>query len=199
MFSKIHNNPGRRPAGTLRTDTSSPDRWTGKRISRRSLLVDLRIANIHPMDLSDFALRIGAALLSGLMIGFERQWQHKAAGLRTNTLVAVGSALYTLLSISLTREQGDVTRIIGQVVTGIGFLCAGVIFKEGFSLHGLTTAAVIWCNSAIGCLAAAGMFAETALATATIIGVNLLLKPVDGWLADRDGKDHKHHKDGPLP
>lgn len=152
------------------------------------------------MTLSEFTLRIAVALLCGLVIGFERQWQHKAAGLRTNTLVAVGSALYTLLSIAMTREQGDVTRIIGQVVTGIGFLCAGVIFKEGFSLHGLTTAAVIWCCSAIGCLAAAGLFAETAVATATIIGVNLLLKPVDGWLGSRTGKNGgKHHQDGPLP
>lgn len=152
------------------------------------------------MTLLEFTARIAMALLCGSLIGFERQWQHKAAGLRTNTLVAVGSALYTVLSISLTREQGDVTRIIGQVVTGVGFLCAGVIFKEGFSLHGLTTAAVIWCNSAIGCLAAAGYFAETAIATATIIGVNLLLKPVDTWLANRNDLSKQHHpKDDVQP
>lgn len=143
------------------------------------------------LTIQAFTIRVIAALFSGLLIGFERQWQHKAAGLRTNTLVAVGSALYVLLSIDLTQEQGDVTRIISQVVTGVGFLCAGVIFKDGFSVHGLTTAVIIWCNSAIGCLAAAGYFAETAIATAAVIGVNLTLKPVDQWLGSRKEKSDR--------
>lgn len=160
------------------------------------------------LSIQAFTIRVIVALLSGLLIGFERQWQHKAAGLRTTTLVSIGSALYVLLSIQLTEEHGDVTRIAGQVVTGIGFLCAGVIFKEGFSVHGLTTAVIIWCNSAIGCLAAAGYFAEAAIATAAVIGVNLTLKPVDKWLGSRKEKSdrspsgqrselHPHRTDGP--
>lgn len=138
------------------------------------------------MTYSDFTIRISAALLGGLAIGFERQWNHKSAGLRTTTLVALGSAIYVLISIGLTETTGDVTRIIGQVVTGIGFLCAGVILKDGLSIHGLTTSVTVWCSSAIGCLAAAGYFIETAIATAMILAVNIGLKSVDNWLTNRN-------------
>lgn len=143
------------------------------------------------MTVFDFTIRITAALFAGFIIGFERQWHHKAAGLRTNTLVSLGSALYVLLSIMLTQTTGDVTRIIGQVVTGIGFLCAGVIFREGFSVHGLTTAVTIWCSSAIGCLAAAGLYTETLIATVFILIVNVILKPIDGWLTKRNPDENE--------
>lgn len=140
------------------------------------------------MILSEFVIRLAVALIAGLSIGFERQWQHKSAGLRTNTLVAVGSALFVLLSIIITKNGGDVTRIIGQVVTGIGFLCAGIIFKEGLSVHGLTTASTVWCCSAIGSLAAAGYYSETAVATVSILAINILLRPIDTWLTNRKEK-----------
>ncbi len=133
----------------------------------------------------EFSTRIFVALLSGVLIGFERQWHHKSTGLQINTLVSVGSAIYVLLSIMVTQTTGDVTRIIGQVVTGIGFLCAGVIFKEGTSVHGLTTAVTIWCSSAVGCLAGAGYYLETGIVTFVILAINLALKPVDLWLANR--------------
>jgi putative Mg2+ transporter-C (MgtC) family protein len=135
----------------------------------------------------EFTLRLLAALVAGLCIGFERQWHHKSAGLRTNTLVSVGAAIFVLLSILVTeKSSGDVTRIIGQVVTGIGFLCAGIIFKEGLNVHGLTTAVTVWCCSAVGCLAAAGYFKETFIATSFIIAINLFLKSVDEWLMGRE-------------
>ncbi len=138
------------------------------------------------MTNTEFTIRLMAALLAGLLIGFERQWNHKSAGLRTNTLVSVGAAIFVLISIMVTEKgNGDVTRIIGQVVTGIGFLCAGIIFKEGISVHGLTTAVTVWCCSAVGCLAAAGYFKETFIATFFIIAVNILLKPLDEWLTNR--------------
>lgn len=140
------------------------------------------------MILSEFVMRLAVALIAGLSIGFERQWYHKSAGLRTNTLVAVGSALFVLLSIIITKNGGDVTRIIGQVVTGIGFLCAGIIFKEGLSVHGLTTASTVWCCSAIGSLAAAGYYSETAVATASILCINIFLRPIDNWLTNRKEK-----------
>lgn len=138
------------------------------------------------MSIGEFTIRVLVALAAGLAIGFERQWHHKSAGLRTTTLVSLGSAFYVLLSIIITQTSGDVTRIIGQVVTGIGFLCAGVIFKEGLSVHGLTTAVTVWCSSAIGCLAAAGYYNETFIATSLILLVNILLKPVDKWLTNRN-------------
>ncbi len=138
------------------------------------------------MTKTEFSLRLLSALFAGLCIGFERQWHHKSAGLRTNTLVSVGAAIFVLISILVTEDRnGDVTRIIGQVVTGIGFLCAGIIFKEGLNVHGLTTAVTVWCCSAVGCLAAAGYFWETLIATAVIIAVNLCLKSVDDWLTKR--------------
>jgi putative Mg2+ transporter-C (MgtC) family protein len=140
------------------------------------------------MVLSEFALRLFFALVAGLLIGFERQWHHKSAGLRTNALVSVGSALFVLLSIMMTKEGGDVTRIIGQVVTGVGFLCGGIIFKEGFSVHGLTTAATVWCCSSLGAFAAAGFYQEVAVATLSILIVNVLLMPLDNWLTNRKEK-----------
>ncbi len=137
------------------------------------------------MTTLEFTLRLLTALFSGMLIGIERQWHHKSAGLRTNTLVATGAAIFVLLSINLTQEQGDVTRIIGQVVTGIGFLGAGIIFKEGISVHGLTTAATVWCSSAIGSIAAAGYYIETLIGVAAIVSVNIILIPLDNWLSER--------------
>jgi putative Mg2+ transporter-C (MgtC) family protein len=138
------------------------------------------------MTYIEFIVRLLTALTVGLIIGFERQWHHKSAGLRINTLVAVGAAIFVLLSIIITEKStGDVTRVIGQVVTGIGFLCAGIIFKEGINVHGLTTAVTVWCSSALGCLAAAGYFVETFIAALIIIAINILLKPLDEWLIKR--------------
>ncbi len=133
----------------------------------------------------EFVIRILVAFVAGLIIGLERQWYNKSAGLRTNCLVALGSALYVLLSIKMTVEHGDVTRIIGQVVTGVGFLGAGIIFKEGVNIHGLTTAATVWCSSAIGCVAAAGFFFEAAVGTSLIVVINAILKPIDDWVVKK--------------
>jgi putative Mg2+ transporter-C (MgtC) family protein len=143
------------------------------------------------MDIIDFTIRLFAAIAGGLFIGLERQWHNKAAGLRTNTLVAGGAALYVLLSINITnQESGDVTRIIGQVVTGIGFIGAGIIFKEGLNVKGLTTAATVWCSSAIGSIAAGGYFYEAAIGVVAIIFINSLLMPVDRWFYKRHSRQH---------
>lgn len=136
--------------------------------------------NEYGMDLLDFTLRLLVALGAGMIIGFERQMHQKRAGLRTHSLVALGSAIFVLISFEVTGETGgDATRIIGQVVTGIGFLGAGVILRQGLSVHGLTTAATIWCSSATGCLAAAGYFTETAICTFLIVFINLALRSLD--------------------
>lgn len=134
------------------------------------------------MAAQDIIIRVLIALTAGSIVGIERQLHRKSAGLRTNMLVAVGAAFYVILSIQLTREEGDVTRIIGQIVTGVGFLGAGIIFREGSSIHGLTTAATIWCSAAIGSMAGAGYFIETLIATLTIALINIVLVPIDKWL-----------------
>jgi putative Mg2+ transporter-C (MgtC) family protein len=106
-------------------------------------------------------VRTIAALVAGGAIGLERSYHGRAAGLRTYALVSFGSALlvaggqYELFS---SRDSGEVTRIIQGIVTGIGFLGAGVIVKEGFSVRGLTTAASIWCAAAIGIVLGAGSY-----------------------------------------
>lgn len=137
------------------------------------------------MDLQIFVGRTSIALLTGALIGLERQLRHKMAGVRTNALAAMGAALFVLLSFMATPVQGDVTRIIAQVVTGVGFLGAGIIFKEGLSVHGLTTAVTIWCSSAIGCLAGAGFTWEAISASVMVVLVNASLKPLDDWLDKR--------------
>ncbi len=130
-------------------------------------------------------------MLCGLAIGFERQFRQKDAGLRTNALVSLGSAIYVLISIQMTEGGGDVTRIIGQVVTGIGFLGGGVIFKSGLNVHGLSSAATIWCSAAIGCLAATGNFQQALTCTGFVLFTNTVLLPVDHWMRNR-GKDDTH-------
>lgn len=140
------------------------------------------------MTTIEFSLRLLGAFTSGLLIGLEREWHHKSAGLRTNILVALGSALFVLLSINMTEKGGDVTRIMGQVVTGIGFLGAGIIFKEGMNVHGLTTATTVWCASALGCTAAAGFYVESLIGTIVVMIVNSLSIPMDRWMLRREKK-----------
>ena len=110
----------------------------------------------------------------GYLMGAERELHGKVVGTRTISLIAIGSALYVLMSPSIIG--GDNSRIIAQVVSGIGFLGAGIIFKDGDTIKGLTTAATVWCSAAIGCLCGAGMFAEAILGTIIIMTVNICFK-----------------------
>lgn len=118
--------------------------------------------------------KIILATALGYLIGLERELHGKVVGTRTISLIAIGSALYVLMSPSIIG--GDNSRIIAQVVSGIGFLGAGIIFKDGDTVKGLTTAATVWCAAAIGCLCGFGMFAEAILGTTAIMIVNLFFK-----------------------
>lgn len=139
------------------------------------------------MSTTEFFTRLVIALFAGLVIGFERQWHHKETGLKTNMLVATGAATFVLLSIKVagTAPNIDVTRITAQVVMGVGFLGAGVIFREGSNVHGLNSAATIWCSAAIGCIAASGYFIEALICTSLVTIVNTVLEPIDRWLRNR--------------
>ncbi|MDY7394966.1 MgtC/SapB family protein [Aureibaculum sp. 2210JD6-5] len=122
-----------------------------------------------------FLLKIGIAAFAGLLIGLEREYKGKEAGLKTNALVSIGSAVFILISLQFRGEEyADITRVLSQVVTGIGFLGAGVIIKRENNIEGLTTAATVWCSAAVGCLAAVGMYIELGFLTLTIIIINLL-------------------------
>lgn len=122
-------------------------------------------------------LSLGAAFLLGGLIGFERQWRQRLAGLRTNTLVAIGAASFVVFA-GLFPGEGSPTRVAAQIVSGIGFLGAGIIFKEGLNVRGLNTAATLWCSAAIGALCGAGFYPHAAIATVFVIAVNLLLRPL---------------------
>jgi putative Mg2+ transporter-C (MgtC) family protein len=131
------------------------------------------------MTISIQQAAIDLAVAGGLsaLIGFERQWRNRLAGLRTNTLVALGSASFVIFE-ALVPGDARPTRVAAQVVSGIGFLGAGLIFREGLSVRGLNTAATIWCSAAIGVLSGAGFPAYAALATGFVLFVNLLLRPI---------------------
>lgn len=115
--------------------------------------------------------KLFAAIVLGYLIGLEREFHGKVVGTRTISLIAIGSALYVLMSPAI--FGGDNSRIIAQVVSGIGFLGAGIIFKDGDTIKGLTTAATVWCAAAVGCLCGSGMFVEAVLGTAAIMTVNI--------------------------
>src|ERR1700688_1770714 len=120
--------------------------------------------------------RLGVALALGSVIGFERQWRQKIAGLRTNALVALGSCGFVVFSAMV--GEGDPTRVAAQVVTGIGFLGAGIILREGINVHGLNTAATLWCSAMVGTFAGGGFWAPSAAAAGFVVVTNLCLRPL---------------------
>ncbi len=131
------------------------------------------------MPYLEFTLRLLLALVLGALIGFERQWRQKTAGLKTNTLVSLGSAAYILLSVLIVPNNADPTRIAGQIVSGIGFLGAGVIMRHGFTVMGLNTAATIWCSAAVGSLAGMGLYIQSTITAVVIVGSHLILRPLE--------------------
>ncbi|MBV8067663.1 MAG: MgtC/SapB family protein [Candidatus Eremiobacteraeota bacterium] len=133
---------------------------------------------MQPADLTllHFLARLGVAAGCGVAIGFERQWRQRAAGLHTSSLVAIGSALFALLDGIL--KAGDTTRIVAGVVTGVGFIAGGVIFRSGVNVTGLNTAATIWATAAVGALAGFGLWQEAVIGAVAIIFFNLILQPL---------------------
>ncbi len=125
----------------------------------------------------EFALRVLVALAYGSLIGFERQWRQRTAGLRTNALVATGTSLFILIT-PLVGATANSTQIAAYVVSGIGFLAGGVIFKERLSVSGLNTAATLWCTAAIGALVGYGFLIEGAVGVAAVLVANTLLRPI---------------------
>jgi putative Mg2+ transporter-C (MgtC) family protein len=135
-------------------------------------------------------LNLSLALALGALIGSERQVRQRMAGLRTNALVALGAAGFFLFSINVPGEVSS-TRVAAQVVTGIGFLGAGIIFRDGFSVHGLNTAATLWCSAAVGLMAGAGQYLSAITLAGLVVFINLGLRPLVKWL--------KRHTSAGLP
>ena len=129
------------------------------------------------IELEAAALNLAVALACGAAVGMERQWRQGLAGLRTNTLVALGAASFVVFA-AIFPDEISPTRVAAQIVSGIGFLGAGIIFREGFNVRGLNTAATLWCSASVGMLAGAGAWDFALLMTTLVVFVNLALRPL---------------------
>jgi putative Mg2+ transporter-C (MgtC) family protein len=137
------------------------------------------LVSMPAISIGYFAARAVVALILGAAVGLERQWRQRMAGLRTNALVALGAALFELFAVLLAGAHGvDPTRIAAYVVSGIGFLGAGVILREGVTVRGINTAATIWCSAAVGVLAGAGYLPAAVIAAALVLLAHLTLRPI---------------------
>ena len=134
-----------------------------------------------------FLNRLLCALIGGVLIGIERQLRKRNAGLAVNALVSVGACLFILIServimaavLSGGPVNNDNLRVLSQVVTGVGFLGAGVILKDGFTIHGLNSAATVWCSAAVGCMCGYGMWRQSGIAVLVILFINWIVKNIE--------------------
>jgi putative Mg2+ transporter-C (MgtC) family protein len=150
---------------------------------------------MEPVELVDVLLRLSAAAAAGLVIGFEREWREKAAGLRTLTLVSTGSALFALAAVVALPEEA--VRMSAGIATGVGFLGAGVILREQGEVTGLTTAATVWIAAALGIVAAAGAFTLLAFGTALALVILIVLSLVDFAAVQQDTRVYEVVYTGP--
>lgn len=139
----------------------------------------------HELALLDFVSRLLAGLVLGVIIGAEREFKRRPAGVHTTAMVCIGAALFATIGPAFSGSGGD--RVIANVVTGVGFLAGGVIFRTGATVSGLNTAATIWSTAAIGALAGLALYREAAVATAVIVLMNTLMEPV-ARMIDRRAK-----------
>ncbi|BBL76707.1 MgtC/SapB family protein [Methylomagnum ishizawai] len=147
------------------------------------------IHNINLNSLLDTLISLAAAFVLGALIGLERQYRQRTAGLRTNVLVAVGAAAFVDMANRLTGHEGAV-HITAYVVSGVGFLGAGAIMKGDANIRGLNTAATLWGSAAVGACAGADLLLEAACATLFVLGGNTWLRPLVNRIdrAPIDGK-----------
>ena len=137
--------------------------------------------NLDPLniDTAAFWLRLGCAILCGGAIGVERQLRGKAAGMRTSILICLGSMLFIALGESFPTARTDPTRVLGQLITGIGFLGAGVILVSDGRILGLTSAAVVWVLAGIGAMIGMGKLGTALIVTLTMLGILIGLELIE--------------------
>lgn len=133
---------------------------------------------MHGLSAIQFGLRLLAALCMGAVVGLERQWRQRMAGTRTNALVATGASAFVMCGFLLDQDVAALGRIVSYVVSGVGFLGAGVIFKDSANVRGLNTAATIWCSAAIGALCGLGSPELALMVAIAVLGTNLILRPL---------------------
>ncbi len=130
------------------------------------------------MPILDFALRLGVALLLGACVGLERQWRQRMAGTRTNALVSAGASAFVMCAFMVRDTSRSEAQIVSYVVSGVGFLGAGVIFKDAGSVRGLNTAATIWCSAAIGAISGLGRPLHALVMAGAVLVANVILRPL---------------------
>jgi putative Mg2+ transporter-C (MgtC) family protein len=138
----------------------------------------------------ELALRLVVALVLGFVIGLEREYHRHPAGLRTMAMVSVGSCLFTMLGTALGNHNTDPTRVAAQVVTGVGFLGAGAILRQGTNVHGLTTAASIWVVAAVGMAVGFGLFLLPAICTVLVVVSLVVCRPLETRLFGKYSEPH---------
>ena len=160
----------------------------------------------HTLGWQEILLRLGSATHVGAVLGLNRELRGKPAGLRTNALVSLGSALLILAGVGVAQGVGDLqanvtSRVMQGVITGIGFLGAGVILRDtgGTQVHGITTAATIWLTAALGVLCGVGMWTLALLGTAFTLVVLILGKPFEKFLHRKFPKLTEHSHDEMPP
>ena len=131
-----------------------------------------------PLGYLDFLLRLGVALLLGVIVGLERQWRQRMAGTRTNALVSAGASAFVMCAFLIRDNSRGEAQIVSYVVSGVGFLGAGVIFKDAGSVRGLNTAATIWCSAAIGAMCGLGAIFNAATLCGVVLLANVALRPL---------------------
>jgi putative Mg2+ transporter-C (MgtC) family protein len=130
------------------------------------------------LTLLDFFFRLGSALLMGAAVGLERQWRQRMAGMRTTALVAAGASAFVMCAFMVRDTSQSEAQIVSYVVSGVGFLGAGVIFKDAGGVRGLNTAATIWCSAAIGAISGLGQPLQALMLASAVLGTNLVLRPL---------------------
>lgn len=132
-------------------------------------------------DMTDTFVSLASAFVLGTLIGAERQYRQRTAGLRTNVLIAVGAAAFVDLAMNINGNAGG-TQVLAYVVSGVGFLGAGVILKEGTNVRGLNTAATVWCSAAVGGCAGADRVPQAVVLTFFVLAVNTFLRPLVNFI-----------------
>ena len=140
-----------------------------------------------PLTDTELIQRLLLAAAIGGLLGAEREVRRKSAGFRTNILIALGAAIFTIASATLATGAADPTRIAAQIVTGIGFLGAGTILRNRDGVHGLTTAATVWVNAALGVAAGGGQYRLAVIGGAIVLAVLLVLGPIEAAIELKSG------------
>ena len=161
----------------------------------------------HTLGWQEISLRLGSATLAGAVLGLNRELKGKPAGLRTNALVSLGSALLILAGIGIAsgsdgaRQADVISRAMQGIITGIGFLGAGVILRDtdGKQVHGLTTAATIWLTATLGVLCGAGMWPVALLGVGLTLVILVLGRPLEKFIHRKIPELSEHHKDDEPP